>query len=216
MIRLVGLNKIFLILLLGALAGLFAIYYYVVSTPDIEQAKRELSNNNSEIERLSEELEELKSGIAQFNEQEAKFKELFQHDIFNSQNRVDARRILTFIRDASGVTTAQYTVKSAQVEKNKKMEEADYQILNTPMEFSLEAVQDSDIYKFMFLLNHGFPGQVNFETVVITREEQVTFPLLKQIGIGQEELRPLVRAKITANWKTMVPDTKVEVTGGEE
>jgi len=216
MIRLIGLNKIFLILLLGILLGCFLFYYFVVAVPEISNAKRELANNDYEIGELNQNLEEIRTGIANFKDREAEFKELFRHDLFNSQNRVDARNKLTEIRDASGVLSAQYSVQSAAVEPNKKMEEAGHQILSTPMVFELEAIEDSDIYKFLFLLNYGFPGQVNIDSVSITREEAVTIPLLKQIGIGQAEMRPLVKSKITASWKTIVPNTAIELIGGTE
>lgn len=216
MIRLIGINKIIMILVFGGLCMLFAFYYYMVSAPQINETNKELRNNNSEISKLTEDLDKLKLGIEQFKEQEDKFNALSKHDFFNTQDRVQARNQLNAIRDASGLISAQYTVKSAGVDKNDKMTEAGYQILNTPMEFSLEAVEDQDIFRFIYFLNYGFPGQITLEELTITRDEEITFPLLKQIGVGQADMRPLVTARIIASWRTIVPDTNAEVKGGDQ
>jgi len=216
MIRLIGLNKIFLMLFLGMLLALFVFYYYMVASPEIASNDRELRNNNGEISKISNDLNQLKIGIEQFKEQEDQFQSLYKHDLFNPQDRVEARKRLTAIRDSSGVSSAQYTINSAKVDKNEDIKKAGYKILNTPMTFRIEAIDDLDVYRFIYLLNHGFPGQITLEEVSVSREEEITLPLLKQIGIGQEEMRPLINAEIEASWRTSVPDTQLELSGGGE
>jgi len=215
MIRLIGLNKIFLMLFLGMFLALFIFYYYMVASPEILSNQRELRNNNGEISKISGDLDQLKIGIEQFKEQEDQFQSLYKHDLFNSQDRVEARKRLTAIRDASGVSSALFTIRSAKVDENEDVKKAGHKILNTPMTFRIEAIDDLDVYRFIYLLNHGFPGQITLEEVSVSREEEITLPLLKQIGIGQEEMRPLINAEIEASWRTIVPDTQLELRGGQ-
>lgn len=216
MIRLIGFKKIFMILLLVFLLVICLFYMYAMASPDIKASKKELNQNTSEISELSQNIDQLKLGIEQFQSQESEFKDLEKHDMFNTQDRVQTRRKLNSIREASGVSSAQYTIKPALSDKSEKLQDAGYKILNTPMQFSIEAIEDQNIYQFIYLLNYGFPGQITLEEVSITREEEVTFSVLKQIGIGKEPLRPLVKAEIKASWRTIVPDTTIAVTGGDE
>ncbi len=216
MIRLIAFNKFFLIILLGGLLTALAFYYYAVSIPKIESDKKALRKNSAEISELSQNLEELKAGIAQFLKQEEEFKQLEKKGFFDPQDRVQARKKLNYIRDMSGVITAQYTIKPAGDQVNEQVKAAGHKILDTPMEFSLDAIEDADIYRFIYYLNYGFPGQITIKDITMTRNEDITIPKLKQIGLGLEPMTPFISAKITANWRTIVPDATIAVTGGSE
>lgn len=216
MIRLIGFNKILLILVLGGLLAALGFYYYMVSTPQIDKNNKELRRSNAEISEITTNLSDLKLGIEKFTQQEQDFKQLEKYGFFDPQDRVQARKKLNHIKDISGVMAAQYTIKSAQTDKNEKIAAAGYKILNTPMEFDLDALDDKEIYRFIYYLNYGFPGQISIEEISITRDENITFERLKAIGLGLEPLEPLVKSRILANWRTIVPDTAISVDGGLE
>lgn len=215
MIRLIGMQRVLGIIVLATLTVFFVFYQYFLVTPQIQDTQRELSKNKSEVAEMTENLDSLVKGIAQFSEQKDIFELIQKYEFFDPQDRVEAGRRITKMQEDSRLLSAKYSVRPAKPEKNQKAFEAGHKILNTDIDFDLEAIEDEDIYKFVYLLNYGFPGHITITELNITRDKEVTQPLLRQIGTGQESLRPLVTAILRINWRTMVPDTSIQVTTEE-
>lgn len=216
MIKLIGIGRLFFIVCLSALSALLIVYYHFTASPQSESSKKELAKNNSEISEISTNLADLKSGLETFKSQQEKFLSIKdQYDFFNAQDRVQARRKLNVIRDISRVSSAQYNIRPAVTEKNDALKESGYKVLNTPIEFNVTAIEDKDIYSFIYHLNYSFPGIVQIDQLSISRDEEITQPLLRDIGTGREDIRPLVSASIKTSWVTIVPDPSVSIKEGE-
>ena len=98
--------------------------------------------------------------------------------------------------------------------ESKRAKDANYKMVATDIQFDLEAIEDVDIYKFLYVLTYGFPGQVVVNDFTVSRDVEVTQPLLRRIGSGQSE--PIVQSSVRISWYTMVPEDNdvTEENGG--
>lgn len=191
-----------------------AIYWVYVLKPDIQDNKRQLAMNTSEVAEMNESLNDLMIGIEKFKQQKSVFEKVQKFGFFDSQNRPEARQRLVAMQKESRLLSTRFSIKSAEEEKNKKAKEAGYKILNTDIDLTLEALEDNDIYHFVYLMNYGFPGQILIKELTIKRDTEITQPVLRQVGLG--ESGPLVSAVLRVNWRTMVPDTSLAISIGQE
>jgi hypothetical protein len=211
MIRLIGIQRILAIVLLAALVVLLFLYTKFLMEPGIRITQAELSKNRGEIAEMRDNIDKLMQGMQLFQTQKDDFLYIESLGFFDDQNRVEARRRLNLMREESDLLSAKYTIKQARSIDNEQATEAGYKILNTEIDFTFEALDDGDIYNFIYLLNYGFPGLITIEKLTMAREKEITQPLLRKIGNGEYE--PLVRGALKVSWITMVPDSAVETRG---
>jgi hypothetical protein len=209
MIRVIGFQRVLFILVLGFLVVSAFLYTMYLLKPSLLKSERELAQSRSEISQMSSDMEQLNLGIAKFETQKAKFDKVTQYGFFDPQDRSETRQRLNAMQKESGVLSARFSIAPAVTEVNEKAKEAGYKILNTKIDFSLDAIDDNDIYNFIYLLNYGFPGTVTIENISISRDKEITQPVLRAIGVGEAEA--IVKASISTKWLTMVPDTSIEV-----
>lgn len=214
MIRQLGLKRV--ITLLSILAVLGVVYFYGILTlgPQTNGLDSKLRSEKSEFSTLSDNLINLRTGIEKFDLQKDKFKNLQTLGFFDAQNRVEITRRLNEMQLESGLISSQYAISPAITDKNEKATEAGYKILNTKIEFNLEAILDEEIYKFVYLLNYGFPGHVTIESLDIIKEKEVTPTLLQKIGSGDSI--PVISARLQINLRTLVNDPTANVSTNEE
>lgn len=213
MIRLVGIRRIFAILLLLGLVVLLMSYTLVLAKPGLRKAQQELIKHKADIAEMTSNIDKLTQGIERFTTQKDYFEQIQKFGFFDPQNRVEARRRLNLMQKESRLLSAKYTIKQAIAAKSEKAAVANYKVLDTEIAFTFEALEDIDIYNFIYLLNYGFPGQIAIEELSISRDQEITQPLLRNIGIGDYE--PLVKGELKVIWTTMVPEDSV-ADGGDQ
>lgn len=204
MIRIIGYQKI---IILGVLAALISFLFYygdIVLRPKTQQNQYELSKNISEISSMTKNINKLVSGLDNFSSQKKQFNQIQETGFFEQQDRVLAKQRLNAMEKECRLSV-RYNIRPAKVQENDDVKQSGYKILKTDMDFSLEAMDDADIYKFIYLLNYGFPGQIIITGFDLTREQKITHPVLRKIGSGGVEV--LVKATIKASWYTMVADS---------
>ena len=210
MIKTIGYNRLIIIgalLVLGA--GLF-FYNYKILQPETKKQKAKLSAIQSESSEISSNVERLKNQLSTFDKEKIDFAKVQSLGFFDPQDRVETRRLITAIQEDSELVNARYAVKPAQSISSDKLRAAGYKILKTNIDFDLEALDDVDIYKFIYTLSYGFPGQVSIQNISFSRDVEVTQPLLRKIGSGQSEA--IIKAKLNVDWQTMVPDESAKKT----
>lgn len=216
MIRVIGVQKVFSLLAMVLLLVSLIAYWFYTLKPDIKSNQRELSMNTSAVAEMTENLDDLIKGIERFKDQQKVFELVKALGFFDPQNRPEARKRLSAMQKESRLLSAKFSIKSAATEKSEKATAAGYKVLNTDIDLTLEAIEDKDIYNFIYLMNYGFPGQILITDLNIKRDIEVTQPVLRQIGL--KESGPLVVAVVRLNWRTMVPDTSLAITinGGSD
>lgn len=210
MIKSIGLDKI---ILLALIAG-FAVGGYFYNTnflePSIAKKERQLRSNKSELSKLTSDTQKLISGVELFEKQKSEFETVQQSGFFDDQNRVVTRARLDAMGRESNLEYLRYSISPAKDISNKKLADAGYKILETEILLDVGAIDDTDISTFLHFLNHGFPGQVLIQSMELVRDQTLTQPLLRNIGL-KTNYDPLVSGNIKILWKTMVPDTSLEV-----
>jgi hypothetical protein len=157
----------------------------------------------NDIDRMQVELE-------QFAGQQVLFEEYKKDGFFIEQNRRQVQDLFKLIQEKSGVSVATVAVNPASVEENKEAEKADHVILKSTIQVALEALDDQDIYRYLYLIENFFPGHVTVEKVKFERDAEINGTVLRAIAGGKNF--PLVRADLEMVWRTMVPKALV----GEE
>ena len=197
-------QKIFTLVLLAVM--LLGIYFYGIMTlgPQNESSERQLRLNKSEFSEITNNMGKLVSDMKQFDQQKDQFENLKILGFFNTQDRLEMRSRLNEMQEESKLISAVYSVQPARTEKNKQAEEAGYKIVNTSISFTLEAFDDADIYKFIYLLNYGFAGHISINDLSIKINKKITPTLLQKIGAGDQVA--VVVATLSVNLRTMVED----------
>ena len=198
----IGTTRLFFIVLLAVSAG--ALYYYasIFLEPKSRMLKRSISAENAEISKMSQDIQELRSGYKKFVDDKDRFELVRDVGFFEDQDRLRIQSLITTIQEKSRVLSARYKIQPVEIEDNKKAEDVSHQLISTPMEFTLEALEDKDIYDFFFMLTEGFPGHIEVQAFNVERKSNITQPMLRRIGSGVYD--PIVTASIKVVWRNMV------------
>ncbi len=214
MIRQLGIQKVIILLLMAI--TLVVIYFYGVMTlgPKTVNIERQLRVERSEFNQVSDNLINLRTSIEKFDVQKDKFTNLETLGFFDPQNRVEITRRLNEMQQQSGLLSARYSINPAETEESQLALEAGYKILNTKIEFNLQAILDEEIYEFLYLLNYGFPGHVSIENLEISKDKLVTPTLLQKIGAGEAE--SIIQARLEVILRTLVEDPAIKIQNNRE
>lgn len=211
MIRGIGINRFFGLLVLAGLSLFLAFYSFYTLQPNLKTTELELNQSRTEVVEMTDNLDGLATGMNQFEEQKNLFEKVQAMGFFDPQNRQETRQRISAMQRESRLVSARFNIKPAVAEENEKAAEAGYKIINTDMEFTLEGVEDSDIYSFVYLVNYGFPGQILIKEFSVERVKAITPELIRQIGVIDPD-PVVVTGKLKVNWRTMVPDQSITIS----
>lgn len=203
MIQILGLKRIVTLAVLFALNVVLGVALYYFITPEKTRVENELRRVTGEVATRRTETEKLRTEYQLIQEQKSKFVELQKAGFFNVQDRVEARKMIEAIQANSHVLAAKYSLMPAEVVENKFAAEADHVVLRSPISFSIEALDDIDVYSFVYWLENSLPGHVSIENISIERAQEVDEVTLRKIGSGVPTV--MVTAKIDMSWRTVVP-----------
>ncbi len=211
MFRVLGRNRIIVLIVLALLNGAagYGLYQYLI--PMREEADQTLSKARSALEQKRAEIQKLKEEYALLQSQLKYFKDLEARGFFNNQNRVAAQEAFEKLRTISGVLKAKYDIKSGTLIEDPRAANADYVILKSPINVELESLDDVDVYSFLKLIQERFPGKVDIVGMDIEKIEDVNPVILRKIGTGNPVA--MIKSKIDFEWRTMAsrkslsPDT---------
>lgn len=204
MIGSLGFKRLITLLFLATfLLSIFA-YNQFMLVPETTEIQRALNAEKSEVNRISQTMNDLRSDIDKFEVQRDQFNNLQILGFFGDQDRLELRERFNDLQARSGLLSAQYTINPAIVEENEKAFEAGYKIFNTPIRFSLSALNDTAIYQFIYFLNYGFPGQVSITELDIRKLTAITPTVLQKIGSGEPV--KIVEATLNITLRTLVED----------
>lgn len=191
-----------------ALAGGF--YGYLQT--ENANLEREVRGLRAQVSEKRNDIERLRLEQKQIEEQKARFETLEAAGFFSDQNRVLARNKIEALQTYTGILSANYNISAAMVEKTDLAAGTDYAILTSPVTLVLEAMDDVDVYNFIFWLENGFPGQVSVNDIRIERPLDINEAVLRQIGSGSGAT--LIKATVGFNWHTMMSEKALGI-GGE-
>jgi hypothetical protein len=206
-IQILGIRRVITLAILAMLSiSLGAgIYFYFI--PRNAELIRELQALTAQASQKRTDVENLRSQYQIIQEQKTRFENLTALGFFSNQNRAVARVRIEQIQKFTNVLTAKYNINAATMEKNQAAEEAGYTMLDSPVTVNLEALDDIDVYNFIYWVVNAFPGHVSISNIKIEREMDVNDATLRQIGNGIPTV--LVKATVGFDWRTMVPTSEI-------
>lgn len=211
MIDVLGVKRLLGLLVMAGLVIALAAAHYMVLMPHQEKVERELRSLEGQISTRQAETQQLRDEFAALDSIKFRYNQLQSYGFVGDQDRIFARSKINELRDKSGVLGVRYEIKPLQEEENQKIQEAGYKLLKSEIDFNIDAFDDVEIYKFIYLLNHGFPGEVNIRAINIARVRDVSVPLLQSIGSGAKT--PLASGQVVVDWYTISENTEVDNNG---
>ncbi len=201
MIEQVGLRKVLILVILAGISAFIFGLDYLVLKPQKVQSEMELAQLQSDTAQLVQQTEVMRNDIALFETQKVLFQIINKMGFFNEQDRVLARERFKIMQRLSMVISAKYQIQSATVEENPDASLAGYIVLNSPISITLSALDDLDIYRFVYLLNYAFPGHITIKEFNIERKIDVNNVMLREIGTGG--MPEVISATMMVEWRTM-------------
>ena len=208
MIKILGPKVVIMILLLAifnALAG-YAVYTYLMplriqKEAELEALKAETAARYAEVAKLKEEFVSLQNQLREFKSLEAQ-------GYFSNQNRVDAQSSFNTLRELAGLLNTRYSISVGERIEDPAAIAANHVVLKSAVKLQIESLDDVDVYTFVKALEEKFPGSVDITKFELHRDQNITAPLLRQIGSGQPV--KLVSSEVEFDWRTMADKDRLD------
>lgn len=211
MIDSIGAKRLIVLGTLLAITVVLAVSSLYIFEPKARTAKMQLDSLRSQIAQLRMDTDIMKTDMTRFESRVSQFQRIQNAGFFNDQSRVLARERFDNMQKESKLLAARYEIKPAKVVDDELAGKAGYGILETPIALTLSAIDDLDIYKFIYMLNEDFPGHVTITDLFIEKKTDVTPDILKEIGLGRPP--EMVEAKMSVEWRTMTRKAVLDGSG---
>ena len=213
MIKVLGIKRVLtLVALFGVNVALAAMLYLVV-LPGKAGTEQELNSTRAAVQSRRTEVARLQTEYQQIQQEKNLFGDLENSGFFGSQDRLEARKTMESIQTASHVLSAKYNINAVMSKENAAAAISDHVILQSPVSVQIDALDDVDVYSFLYWIENGFPGQALITDITLERKQDIDENVLKQIGNGTPAV--LMTASINFAWNTFVPRDKSPVPSGQ-
>lgn len=202
MIDILGIKRILVLTLVIAINGILAFFVYANLVPQYEKQERELRSIQGQISTTGQRLDQILTEFDQIEQQKIRFDALKDRGLFDSQNRIKAQDLLESILFQSKVTSAKATIGGGKSAPHPSVAESGYNVLTSPISIEIQALNDIDVYKYLWLLEKQFKGYIDVKEFTLNRQGNVTREVLQSIISGQNPT--IVSAKIKVDWITLI------------
>tara|TARA_R110001592_G_scaffold16881_22_gene71835 strand:- start:2476 stop:3123 length:648 start_codon:yes stop_codon:yes gene_type:complete len=212
MIRIIGIKRLVILLVLIGTNAFLASVIYMYVLPEKEKTDQDLTMLRGQLSSVEGDIAKMQVEFAQLEERQALFDKLKAHGYFSTQDRGDAKQLFSDIQEKANVVSAVVSVKSGVIEENAEAQKANHKVLMSPIDIQIKAFDDGDIYRYINLIEKMFPGHVSLDGITMKRSRDVTAALLRAIANGASP--ELVTADIRMSWRTMIPEDQVILDTG--
>lgn len=207
MIQVLGVKRVLTLTILLLVNMALAGGLYGVLIPQTDKTERDLRVARAAVQARRSEIQTLQTEYQQIQEQKNLFGDLDKAKFFTTQNRVEARRMIEAIQSESRVLSARYSIGAAEIVEDPAAAVSDHVIMRSPVSVKVDALDDTDIYNFLYWVENAFPGQAAVTSLTVERMIDVDEVSLRQIGNSIPTV--LVTADVVFDWNTMVPRSQV-------
>ncbi len=208
MMSVIGPKRMLILGCLIAFNALLAAAIYLMIIPHNQTLQAQLDQTRGQVSTARSETERLRTEFSDIQKQKAEFERLGEAGFFTAQDRVKARDRFEAIQKYSRVISASYDIKPAQIERNPDLTTASQVMLTTPVSVDVDALDDMDLYNFMYMIENAFPGYAGIANLEITRTREIDDVTLREIGSGVPAV--MIKGKFDFDWKTIVPESKIQ------
>lgn len=204
MIKVLGTKRILTLAILIAANACLAFVAYGYLAPEKISKERELRMLRGQVSSLNRDIDNILLEFDQLEDQKSEFEKLEKDGFFKDQGRRQAEKLFNLIQERSGVSKAQVSVSAGLIEENEIAKKAKHKILRSPVELRVEAMDEVDILRYVFMVEKYFPGHISLENIKLHRDAEVNGTVLRSIASGKNI--PLIKAEIEMVWRTMIPE----------
>lgn len=197
----IGAKRMTLLMVLIALVAALGLSSEFVFAPKNAESQQKLRSVTGEAATLQTEITKMKGDFAAFEHEKAYFETISRMGFFNDQDRVLARERFDTMQKLSKIISARYEIKAANVLTDEADPETGFVVMESPITVTLSAVDDLDVYRFIYYLNYGFPGHITINNLNMERKAEISPTILKEIGTGNPP--EIITAKLDLDWRTM-------------
>jgi hypothetical protein len=208
MIRAIGFQRVVIILALIGACVAMEVFNYTIATPQKKKTTTELQSVQGKISSMRKDLEAMQTNMGIFEARRALFAEMQTKGMFGTQDRVEARDQVNTIQKASKVLNARYEVKPATLEAHDVPDNFDYAVIKSDIRIALSAVDDTDIYRFIYFLNYAYPGHITIRDLAMSRTLKIDEYLLKEVGHGRAPA--IVEGTLELEWRTLARKDEID------
>lgn len=201
MISVLGMHRVMILLALLALCVLLAAGTYLYALPQEESLERDLRVVRAQIIKKQSEVTDMRDRFDELKDEQILFNGLKNAGMFNEQNRVWALKTMNEFQKLSNVLNAEFRFEPVAVTEKEALRETDYIVLDGKVSVEIEAMDDLDIYNYIYWLENAFPGHTSVSHMELKRVQDVNEVILRSIGNGQK--RVMVSADLDFSWKTL-------------
>lgn len=203
MIEDIGTKRVLILLLLIVVNVTIFVSLGSYFKPEIRGAKTRLSALKEEASQQLQDLEQARLEIEQLDQTIESFNGLKEQGFLDNQDRRNASDLLQRIEKITNMVSARAQIQSAQFEDDIHASKAGHHIMASPIKLDLQALDDVDIYRYLYFVENSLPGHVSIDKFSMIRDGDVTAELLRAVSSGDDPA--LVSAELTLIWRTMIP-----------
>jgi hypothetical protein len=212
MIKVLGIKRVLTLLILFGINVALAAMLYLVVLPSKDKTEQELRTTRAAVQSRRTEVTRLQTEYQQIQQEKSLFGDLENSGFFGTQDRLEARKTMESIQSASHVLSAKYNINAVMPKENSAAALSDHIVLQSPVSVQIDALDDVDVYSFLYWIENGFPGQALITDITLERKQDIDENVLKQIGNGVPSV--LMSASVNFAWNTFVPRDKSPVPSG--
>lgn len=209
MIKVIGAKRLLLLAVLLSANILLAAATYLYLIPQEAETAKKLRILRGENQTKREDINRMQIEFEQLGQQQDKFDALKNDGFFKDQIRSVAKKLFKDIQIESHVVSSVAAIKPGIIEENEEAKKSNYKLLSSPIDITVEAFDDSDIYNYLYILEQKFPGHLSVDKMSMTRVTDISGPVLRAIATGANPV--LVKATISMSWRTMIKDSQIIV-----
>ncbi len=211
MIKILGPKRVGILFILIILNVIFSAGVYAYLLPQKIEKERDMRRMRGQISTVEADIANMQVEFGQLELQQAEFDELKKRGFFSTQGRREAEKMFLRIQEEAGVVSAVASIQSGALIEDDEAAKSNHQILESAIEIRVDAVEDADIFKYIYLLETYFPGHISLKEITLERRADISSTVLRSIASGVSPA--LVRANMLVSWKTMIPQSENSANG---
>ena len=209
MMETIGTRRVLTLAILLGINLLIAAAIYLWISPQSDYYTAKAIDLKHKVSAARAHTAEMTTQLETVQKQKEGYQQLQGAGFFAAQDRGDARDRILAAQKFSRVLTASYDIKPAETDgASEKLKLAGQAVLSTPVEITVEAVDDIDLYNFVSLIKNGLPGYVAINSMEISRVHDLDEGALRDIANGAPPA--LINGKISYTWKTVTDATDIK------
>lgn len=204
MIKLMGLKRLVILVVLGALNLLVLAAYMLSFGPMLDGATAERDAINAQISDTQMKLANIKKDALFVKENIPLYQKLVDQGFFLNQDRFMIQRTMDALRQKAGISSFNFSVTDVTEVPNASAAGINYKLLNSRIKIdNIISPLDNNVYLITQEMSQVFPSFARLQTLDVAREKDVTEAALKDIAAGKSV--NFVNAAVEFDWITMVP-----------